>query len=77
MTTCPNLESISVVVSWFADSLDIKNELTYLKCGSWVNELGGLNSPKTNQRFIEVKTQKVLNELFDCKYKHLLFLFRC
>jgi anaerobic ribonucleoside-triphosphate reductase activating protein len=45
-------------------SLDIKNELTYLKCGSWVNELGGLNSPKTNQRFIEVKTQKVLNELF-------------
>ncbi|WP_242203020.1 anaerobic ribonucleoside-triphosphate reductase activating protein [Aestuariivivens insulae] len=39
-------------------------ELTWLKTGSWNPKLGGLNSATTNQKFIEIKTQKLLNHLF-------------
>lgn len=38
----------------------IKKQLTFLKVGPWISELGGLNSLTTNQRFIEVETGKVL-----------------
>ena len=43
---------------------EIKNHLTWLKTGPWIAELGGLDSPKTNQKFIEVKTNKLLNHYF-------------
>ncbi|WP_196888859.1 anaerobic ribonucleoside-triphosphate reductase activating protein [Aureivirga sp. CE67] len=47
---------------------EIKNslltELTWLKTGAWNENLGGLDSIRTNQKFIEVKTQKKLNHLF-------------
>ena len=42
----------------------IKNHLTWLKTGAWIAELGGLDNPKTNQKFIEVKTNKLLNHYF-------------
>ncbi len=38
--------------------------LTYLKTGRWQIELGGLESPTTNQKFIDLRTGKVLNRLF-------------
>lgn len=38
--------------------------LTFAKTGPWRRELGGLDSPKTNQRFFEVQTGKILNHLF-------------
>ncbi len=42
----------------------IKSQLTWLKTGKWIQELGGLNCHKTNQKFIEVKTNRNLNHLF-------------
>lgn len=45
-------------------STEILNELTWLKTGPWINKLGGLNRSTTNQKFIEVKTNKKLNHLF-------------
>ncbi len=44
--------------------------LTYLKTGPWVAELGGLNSPTTNQRFIDVRTQENLNYKFLKNHHH-------
>jgi len=38
--------------------------LTYLKTGRWQMELGGLESPATNQKFINLHTGEVLNRLF-------------
>ena len=38
--------------------------LTYLKTGRWVMELGGLDSPATNQKFTDLRTGEVLNHLF-------------
>lgn len=38
--------------------------LTYLKTGRWQMELGGLESPATNQKFIDLRTGEVLNRLF-------------
>tara|TARA_R110002126_G_scaffold21419_5_gene77415 strand:+ start:784 stop:1233 length:450 start_codon:yes stop_codon:yes gene_type:complete len=43
------------------------NHLTYLKTGPWIKELGGLDSKTTNQKFKEVKTNKILNHLFTPK----------
>lgn len=43
---------------------DIRKRLDWLKTGKWVTELGGLDSPMTNQRFIEVRSNKILNHLF-------------
>ena len=43
---------------------EILVHLTYLKTGPWKQELGGLNSPVTNQIFKDVKTNTVLNHLF-------------
>ncbi len=42
----------------------IMAELTWIKTGKWDHSLGGLDEKKTNQRFIEVKTKKVQNDLF-------------
>ena len=42
----------------------IKEELTWLKAGPWIEILGGLSAPTTNQRFIEVSTGRILNEMF-------------
>lgn len=42
----------------------IKQRLTYLKTGHYVERLGGLDSPKTNQKFIEVSTGELLNYKF-------------
>lgn len=42
----------------------IKKHLTWLKIGKWDYKKGGLDSSTTNQRFIEVKTNKQLNHLF-------------
>ncbi|NLJ51009.1 MAG: anaerobic ribonucleoside-triphosphate reductase activating protein [Alcaligenaceae bacterium] len=38
--------------------------LDYLKVGPWIAELGGLDNPNTNQRFIDQRTGAVLNHLF-------------
>lgn len=43
---------------------ELKAQLTYLKTGPWIRELGGLESPKTNQRFIDLRTHECLNHLF-------------
>jgi len=42
----------------------ILKELTWLKTGQWERHLGGLSSPDTNQKFIDVKTNQILNNLF-------------
>lgn len=42
----------------------LKAKLTYLKIGPWRRELGGLDSPHTNQRFIDLRTDEILNRLF-------------
>ncbi len=45
-------------------SQTILNELHWVKTGSWNASLGGLNSLKTNQKFIHVKSNTILNHLF-------------
>ena len=45
-------------------SSEIKSELTWLKTGKWVKELGGLESNTTNQKFIEITSNNILNHLF-------------
>lgn len=45
-------------------SSEIKNELTYLKTGPWMEDRGGLSSPSTNQLFRNIKTNEILNHLF-------------
>lgn len=42
----------------------IRKQLNWLKTGKWVAELGGLNSIKTNQKFIDLKSNTVNNNLF-------------
>jgi anaerobic ribonucleoside-triphosphate reductase activating protein len=42
----------------------IKTQLTYLKTGKWEHALGGLENKKTNQKFIEIRTNQNLNYLF-------------
>lgn len=44
----------------------LKDELTYLKTGRWLAELGGLESPITNQRFTDLRTGNCLNHRFTC-----------
>lgn len=45
-------------------SEDIKDQLTWLKTGKWVEELGGLDRKSTNQNYIETKSNTNLNHLF-------------
>jgi len=42
----------------------LKQHLTYLKTGPFKADLGGLDCPETNQKFIEVATNTSLNHLF-------------
>lgn len=44
--------------------LRLLENLTYLKTGRWIAELGGLNSPTTNQRFTDLRTGENLNARF-------------
>lgn len=43
--------------------------LTYVKTGPWIASLGGLDSPKTNQQFIDLRTGRSLNYLFQSTHK--------
>ncbi len=43
---------------------NILNHLDYLKTGPYRRELGGLDSPTTNQKLINVNTGESLNRLF-------------
>ncbi len=43
---------------------DVMDKLTWIKTGPWVETLGGLESETTNQRFVEVKTKKLINNQF-------------
>lgn len=45
-------------------SKNLMEQLSFLKTGKWNPDLGGLGSPKTNQKFIDVQLQKNLNYLF-------------
>ncbi|WP_201587215.1 anaerobic ribonucleoside-triphosphate reductase activating protein [Psychrobacter jeotgali] len=45
-------------------SAGLQAELTYLKTGPWIIERGGLDTPTTNQRFINCTNGEVLNHLF-------------
>lgn len=42
----------------------IINNLNYIKTGRWIKTLGGLNSIKTNQELINLKTNEKLNRYF-------------
>ncbi|ABQ14247.1 anaerobic ribonucleoside-triphosphate reductase activating protein [Dichelobacter nodosus] len=44
--------------------VNILPHLTYLKTGRWIESLGGLDCPTTNQRFLDVRTGQNLNYLF-------------
>ncbi|WP_417441283.1 anaerobic ribonucleoside-triphosphate reductase activating protein [Idiomarina sp.] len=46
-------------------SLTLREQLTYLKTGPWIAARGGLESPTTNQRFYDLRTQQLLN----CKFQ--------
>ncbi|MEX2365306.1 MAG: anaerobic ribonucleoside-triphosphate reductase activating protein [Pseudohongiellaceae bacterium] len=45
-------------------SADLKKHLDYLKVGPWRRDLGGLDSPSTNQRFIDLHSGRILNHMF-------------
>ena len=45
-------------------SLTIRKHLDYLKTGPWIKELGGLDSPRTNQRFYDLRSETLLNVKF-------------
>jgi len=45
-------------------SKEILSELTWIKTGKWNAKLGGLDSETTNQKYIEIKSNKIFNHLF-------------
>lgn len=45
-------------------SLRIMNHLDFLKLGRWIEEKGGLDSKATNQRFIDLKKEAIINHKF-------------
>ncbi|MFC3032813.1 anaerobic ribonucleoside-triphosphate reductase activating protein [Pseudoalteromonas fenneropenaei] len=45
-------------------SEQLKNELTYLKTGRYIQSLGGLGQHSTNQKFIDVASGQLLNSYF-------------
>lgn len=45
-------------------SAELRSQLTYLKTGPWIPTLGGLSSPTTNQKMIDLRNQQLLNEQF-------------
>jgi anaerobic ribonucleoside-triphosphate reductase activating protein len=42
----------------------LKTHLDYLKVGPWRRDLGGLDSPSTNQRYIDLRSGRILNHMF-------------
>tara|TARA_R110000868_G_scaffold29732_4_gene110502 strand:- start:4113 stop:4562 length:450 start_codon:yes stop_codon:yes gene_type:complete len=42
----------------------ILKELDWIKTGKWNSSLGGLDSERTNQKFIEIKSNTINNNLF-------------
>tara|TARA_B100000497_G_C7633544_1_gene380782 strand:+ start:612 stop:1070 length:459 start_codon:yes stop_codon:yes gene_type:complete len=47
---------------------ELLNLLTWVKLGPWINSRGGLDNSKTNQRFVQIKNNKTLNNLFIKKH---------
>jgi anaerobic ribonucleoside-triphosphate reductase activating protein len=47
----------------------IKEHLNYLKIGPYEKDKGGLASPSTNQKFIDMETGTILNYRFCREYK--------
>ncbi|WP_105169723.1 anaerobic ribonucleoside-triphosphate reductase activating protein [Pseudoalteromonas sp. T1lg23B] len=45
-------------------SAQLKAQLTYLKTGPYIQALGGLEQPNSNQRFIDVASGQLLNSYF-------------
>jgi anaerobic ribonucleoside-triphosphate reductase activating protein len=45
-------------------SAKLKSQLSYLKTGPWIASLGGLDSPRTNQRMIQLDNKECLNQAF-------------
>jgi len=45
-------------------SNELLSELTFIKTGKWLQDRGGLDTATTNQKFIEVLTNKSLNHQF-------------
>ncbi|WP_103071657.1 anaerobic ribonucleoside-triphosphate reductase activating protein [Aquimarina sediminis] len=45
-------------------SRELITHLTWVKTGKWDQSLGGLENEKTNQKFIEVRTNTIQNYLF-------------
>ena len=43
---------------------ELKARLDYLKVGPYRADLGGLGSPRTNQKFIDLRTNEVINYRF-------------
>jgi anaerobic ribonucleoside-triphosphate reductase activating protein len=43
--------------------------LTYLKTGPWIAARGGLDCPTTNQRFIDLRTNELLNYKFQSPHR--------
>lgn len=50
-------------------SSNLRSHLDYLKTGRWNDVLGGLNSPATNQKFINLNTGECLNHIFQKSHK--------
>lgn len=48
----------------------LQRHLTFLKTGPWIVERGGLESPDTNQRFIDLRTGALLNHHFQGGHSH-------
>jgi hypothetical protein len=42
----------------------ILSNLDYIKYGKWIKKLGGLENINTNQIFLDVKNNKILNNYF-------------
>lgn len=61
LKVCKN-EGVNTALYTGQDSIDedIKSELNFLKTGKWSAELGGLNSPITNQKLIKLDTNEIL-----------------
>jgi anaerobic ribonucleoside-triphosphate reductase activating protein len=51
--------------------IDILNNLNYIKCGRWVEDLGGLESEITNQRLINLDTKEDITHLFRFEDKEI------
>ena len=62
---CRNRELKTCLYTGLGDINDnIKNNLDYLKTGQWIPEKGGLDSKSTNQKFIDIQSNKLLNYKF-------------